>query len=95
MKVVTEGEKINKEDFPQIVERIFNICKVDDTFDLKDSIQEKEALTSKLIQTLEKKESLYSKVSKIREDLQRRVYDLNERNVQLQESLLRELGSEL
>jgi len=95
LKVVTEGEKITKEDFPQIVERIFNICKNDDTFDMKDTIKEKEKLTSILIQKLEKKESLYSKVSKIREDLQRRVRDLDEKNLEMQSSLLGELGSEL
>lgn len=95
MKIVTEREKINKEDFPLIVERIFNVCKNDDTFDMKDTIQEKEKLASRLIQKLEKKESLYEKVSKIRKDLQRRIQDLDQRNIELQESLLGELGSEI
>ena len=94
LKVIIERERISQEEFPQIVERIFDICKTDPTFNMKDSVQDKEKYTSKLIEKLEKKESLYDKVSKIRKDLQKRVKDLDEKNFDLKESLLRELGSE-
>ena len=94
MKVIIEREKISQEEFPQIIERIFDVCKNDPTFDMKDTFQEKEQYVSELIKKLEKKESLYDQVSRIRKDLQKRVTDLDEKNFEMTESLLRELGSE-
>jgi len=94
VKVIIERERISQEEFPQIIERIFDVCKNDPTFDMKDTFQKKEEYVSKLIEKLEKKESLYEQVSRIRKDLQKRVTDLDEKNFELTENLLGELGSE-
>lgn len=96
MEIISESHNLEtKELLPQILLRIFSICKTDSNFPLKERIKEIEGEVSTLQNKLKRQTSLLNKSSIIQEDLQKRVDILDHKNFDMKSRLLEELGSEI
>ncbi len=96
MEIISESHNIeSKELLPQILLRIFSVCKTDPNFPLKDRIKEIEGEVSTLRAKLKRQTSLLNKSASIKEDLQLRVNSLDHKNFDMRSRLLEELGSEI
>ena len=96
MEIVSESHNLEyKELLPQILLRIFSICKTDVNFPLKDRIKEIEGESRVLQNKLTRQTSLLDKSSVIQADLQKRVNMLEQKNFNVKSRLLEELGSEI
>jgi len=85
----------NKELLPQILNRIYAICKKDSSFHLKDELQSSEIKSETLQKKINKKTTLLEQSQIILEDLQKRNNKLKNNNDELRATLLESLGSEL
>jgi len=96
MEIISESHNLEtRELLPQILLRIFSVCKTDPNFPLKDRIKEIEWEVSTLRAKLKRQTSLLNKSSGIQEDLQKRVDMLDRKNFDTKSRLLEELGSEI
>lgn len=96
MKIETTGEKINTiELLPQIVERIFFICKQDPNFSLKDELEITENKILEVKQKIDKQDNLLTQSNELIKNLKNRITILDEQNSKKQIELLESLGSEL
>ena len=96
MEIISESYNLEtKELLPQILLRIFSVCKTDPNFPLKDRIKEIEGEVSTLRAKLKRQTSLLNKSASIQEDLQLRVNSLDQKNFDIRSRLLEELGSEI
>ena len=96
MEIISESHNLeSKELLPQVLLRIFSVCKTDPNFPLKDRIKEIEREVSTLQDKLRRQKSLLDKSSSIQEDLQKRVNTLDHKNFDVKSRLLEELGSEI
>jgi len=96
MEIISESHNLeSKELLPQVLLRIFSVCKTDPNFPLKDRIKEIEREVSTLQDKLRRQTSLLDKSSSIQEDLQKRVNALDHKNFDVKSRLLEELGSEI
>ena len=95
MKIIGESVAIeNKELLPQVIQRIFSVCKTDSNFPVK---HESKALNGKVLELKEKtlkQMEVARKARNSREELMRRIADLEERNEEVKTELLDFLGSE-
>ena len=96
MKIVyPEKKPISKELLPQIVERIFAICKTDSNFPLKSKMtnidDELSAIKSKII----KQEKLLNDSKNLTSNVISRLSNLRNSNQELRDRLLESLGTEL
>lgn len=88
--------KSQKNNFlPEVVNRIFAICKTDPSFPLKNQIEDIDLELDAIHLRIEKQENLLEKSKELKKDLQKRITILEENNLSLQEELLEALGSEL
>jgi len=95
MEVISESLQIeNKDVLPQILMRIFAVCKADPSFPLKAKMQlvEGEALT--LESRIEHQKVLIKNTTDLRDDLSKRLQMLRQENFEKRSRLLEELGSE-
>lgn len=92
-------ERVNKtypqEILPQIVKRIFAVCKNDPSFSSKDELQIMEHKISSLQQKIKRQEKLLEQSITIENDFKKRIRILDEQNEQKQTELLENLGSNL
>ncbi len=96
MEIISESHNLeHKELLPQILLRIFSVCKTDPNFPLKDNIKEIEGEANTLQNKLKRQTSLLDKSSVIQADLQKRVNMLEQKNFNVKSRLLEELGSEI
>ncbi|OQX93182.1 MAG: hypothetical protein B6I17_03855 [Tenericutes bacterium 4572_104] len=96
MKVVNETKKIvKKENLPQILERIFAVCKEDPNFYLKERIEETDNIINKLNIRIEKFDNLLKEAQSIKLNLKKRIENLDQKNEETKENILEELGSEI
>lgn len=96
MKVITENLKVeNKELFPQILMRIFSICKADKNFPLKDKINLVEKEIKILEGQLNKKDTVLEETGKLRDNLSSKLQEIRQSNFELKSKLLEELGSDI
>ena len=96
MKVVNETKKIvKKENLPQILERIFAVCKEDPNFYLKERIEETDNKINKLNIRIEKFDNLLKEAQSIKLNLKKRIENLDQKNEETKENILEELGSEI
>ncbi len=96
MEIISELHNLeSKELLPQILLRIFTICKTDPHFPLKDQIQDIEGEVATLQRRLNRQSSLLEKTSVLEEKLKVRVDTLEQNNFELKSKLLEELGSEI
>lgn len=96
MEVFSESLKIeNKEMLPQILMRIFSVCKADPSFPLKEQINSVEGEVDALNVKIAKNEKLLTQTNSLRDDLSNRLQNIRQRNFELKSRLLEELGSEI
>lgn len=96
MKIISESNNVEfKEMLPQIMMRMYAVCKNDPSFHLKTQVVEVEKKVSVLNRQLEKKEELLQKSNEIHDDLKKRLDDIEQKNYELKSRLLDELGSEI
>jgi hypothetical protein len=84
----------HEELIPQIIKRIFAICRNDDHFALKDDIQQLSDDHKELQKKLNSKESMLAQSREVKKDLLRRISVLEHDNESLKSQLLEEMGSE-
>jgi septal ring factor EnvC (AmiA/AmiB activator) len=96
MEVINESLYFeNKDMLPEILMRIFSVCKADPHFPLKSRIDEAEEKVDSLNAKIERQKVLVDKTIKMRDDLSNRLQTLRQENFELKSRLLEELGSEL
>jgi len=96
MKVeIPEQKEIGKEMLPQIVNRIFSICKADENFPIKKELKTIDDLIESLEIKAERQDSIVIQSLEIKKNLEARLSDVEEKNFELQSRLLETLGSEL
>lgn len=96
MEVISESFKIeNKDQLPQILMRIFNVCKADPSFPLKSQIDSIEDEAAIITEKIEKQDKILDQTIELRNDLSQRLQDLRRQNFELKSRLLEELGSEI
>jgi vacuolar-type H+-ATPase subunit I/STV1 len=96
MEIISESHNLeSKELLPQVLLRIFSICKTDPNFPLKDKIIEIEGEVDALQRKLERQTELLKKSEEIHNELKDRVSTLNQKNYETKSRLLEELGSEI
>lgn len=95
MKIENINQPVNtKELLPQVIDRIFSICKSDPTFHLKDELEIVENKMMSIRQKIEKQESLLRQSDELKKDLIQRIEILDDHNEQKQAELLELIGSE-
>ena len=88
-------KKTSKEMLPQVLERIFAICKTDPEFPLKEKLESVEYVIENLNKKIKKKDYLVEQGQKIQKDLDTKFELINNSNIKLREKILESLGSEL
>jgi len=92
---VVKDKKVNKEMLPQVITRIFSICKTDKNFPLKEQIGSIDVDISAIKRKLIKQSNLFKQSQELTHELNDRLNILEDRNAGLKERLLESLGSEL
>jgi len=96
MEIISESQNLeSKEMLPQILMRIYSICKTDPNFPLRQQVNEIEGEVDSLQAQLKKKADLLEKSNGIYNDLKKRLDDLEQKNYEMKTRLLDELGSEI
>lgn len=96
MKIETlENNQNHKELLPQIVDRIFSVCRNDPTFHLKNEMEIVENRMASLQQKIDKQNKLLEQSNELTKDLMQRLSILEDQNERKQIELLESLGSEL
>ena len=86
---------VTKELLPQIIDRIFSICKSDPTFHLKNELEIVENKITSNRTKIKKQHSLLKQSDELRKDIIQRIEILDDHNERKQIELLESLGSEL
>ena len=87
--------QLNKEMLPQIINRIFSICKTDTSFPLREKMREVDKEIEILKEKIRRQNGLFKQSKKLTFDLDERMQILENKNANLKERLLESLGSEL
>jgi chromosome segregation ATPase len=96
MQVINESLKTeNKDLLPQILMRIFSVCKADPNFPLKEQINSIERDMSGLQKKINHQNELLEQTLNLRDDLSNRLQSLRQSNFELKSRLLEELGSDI
>ena len=96
MEVICESlKKENKDLLPQILMRIFSVCKADPNFPLKHQMDGLEGEVDALTMKLSKQKKLIDQTLGLRDDLSSRLQKLRQENFERKSQLLEELGSEI
>ena len=94
MEIISESLSTeNKEVLPQIIQRIFSVCKTDPNFPLKNQIKSVDGKVSLLKEKVMKQMEIARRSKQTRDDLTERIGDLEERNDEIKNQLLDLLGS--
>lgn len=94
IEVLTQ-ENTHRELLPQIVDRIFAVCRNDPNFQLKDEMEIVENRMESLRQKIKKQELLLSQSNELSKDMMQRIEVLDNQNEQKQIELLESLGSDI
>jgi len=92
---VPAKENNHRELLPQIVDRIFAICRVDPNFKLKDEMEIVENRMESLRQKIAKQVELLQQSNELSKDLMQRLEVLEDQNEKKQIELLESLGSDI
>lgn len=90
-----EKKEVSKESLPQIVERIFAICKTDNNFPLKSRMTNVDENLTYIQSHIRKQEKLLEQSKSLSGNIISRLSNLKNSNQDLKEKLLESLGSEL
>jgi len=80
---------------PEIVNRIFSICKNDEYFPIKKEMRVAEDIVEELEKKKENQGAILIQSTELKKNLDERLHLLSENNFQLKSRLLETLGSEL
>ena len=94
MKIISESVTENKEMLPQVIQRIFSICKTDPNFPLNNKIKTVDGKVSSMKEKVMRQMQVARRAKKSREDLMDRITDLEERNQEVKDQLLDFLGGD-
>ena len=88
-------KQVNKEMLPQVINRIFSICKTDKNFPLREQMGgiDRQILIFK--EKIRRQNTLFKQSQKLTYNLNERMNILEDRNANLKERLIESLGSEL
>ena len=92
---ISEQKNSNKDLLPQIVDRIFSICKVDPSFHLKDEMEIIGNKIQSISNKIEKQDNLLKQSEHMKKELIQRIEVIDNDNGKRQAELLEALGSEL
>jgi cell shape-determining protein MreC len=96
MEVISESLQVeNKDLLPQILMRIFTVCKSDPNFPLKERINSVEGEVDTLKIKINRQKKLVNETVKLRDDLSNRLQLLRQENYELKSKLLEDLGSDI
>ena len=96
MEVISESLiDEHKDVLPQILMRMFAVCKADPDFPLKEQINTAEGETDALTLRIKKQKKLIKKTTEIRDTLSERLQQRRQENFEVKSRLLEELGSEV
>jgi len=94
MEIVTEDLKVEKKElFPQILMRIFSVCKNDKNFPLKEKINYVEVEISSLEEQIQSQNKLLNETKELRDSLSLKLQGVRQENFETKTKLLEELGS--
>ena len=89
MKIISESVATeNKEMLPQVIQRIFSVCKADPNFPLKHKIKNVDGKVSSLKAKVMKQLEIARRSKKTRDELVERISDLEDRNQEIKDELL-------
>ncbi len=80
---------------PQIIDRIFAVCKSDSTFQLKDELEIVENKILTLQRKIQRQDELLQQSLELKKDLTQRMNIIDEHNQRKKEELLELMGSEI
>ena len=92
---ICEKKKNSKELLPQILERIFAICKNDSNFELKDELINIEKNINEINQKISRQDNLLSQSELLKKDISNRISIIDSQNETKQIELLESISSEL
>ena len=96
MKVEILNEKpIQKEPLPQVIDRIFSICKTDPHFKLKVEMEQVEERNNSIKDKVKRQINLLEQSDTLTENVRKRIILIQLDNESRQSELLENLGSEL
>lgn len=96
MEIISESLQVeNKELLPQVLMRIFTVCKSDPNFPLKENIKSVEGEVVALQKKIKRQRKLVEETVNLRNDLSNRLQILRQENFELKSKLLEDLGSEV
>ena len=86
MKIINESLQIEtNEQLPKILMRIFSVCKVDESFPLKNKMESIEEEIDGLVNRIEKQKTLVDNTTQLRNELQHKVETQQERNFEIKD----------
>jgi hypothetical protein len=95
MQIITEELVVEKNElFPQILMRIFSVCKNDENFPLKEKINDVEEEIISLRKQIQKQGKLLEETRELRDNLSLKLQDIRQENFEIKRRLLEELGSD-
>jgi hypothetical protein len=92
---ILEEKKIKTEDIPQIIHRIFSICKQDHSFPYRKESEQLESEIKNLQKKIKMKEEVIKKVIVFESQMKKRLSDVQDKNLSIREKILEALGSSL
>lgn len=91
-----EIKRIKKHNLiPTVIDHIFTICKEDKNFNIKKNIEEVDNKLSNLNKKLSKQKSLIEQSNGIKEDLLKKMKNIDDESFKIKLRVLETLGSEL
>lgn len=96
MQVINENLATEKLDqLPEILMRIFSICKTDPNFPLKDKMKSIEVDANFIENKIIRQNEILNETVQLRNNLSERLQKIRQNNFELKSKLLEDLGSEL
>lgn len=96
MKVINESFKVdNKDLLPEILMRIFSVCKADPSFPLREKFEGLEEEANDLYKRIEKQDKILKEFIELRDNSSNKLQTIRQENFELKSRLLEELGSDI
>lgn len=96
MNVETIGQKnVSEKTIPEVIDRIFSICKVDPNFPLKNKVESIEFTIESMKRKIVKQGELFKKAKGMEQDITKRIAILDDDNFVKKANILESLGSEI
>jgi hypothetical protein len=92
---IIDEKKIKTEDIPQIIHRIFSICKQDHSFPHKKEMAGLDDESAAIKKKIKSKEEVIKKALKFESQMRNRLSEAQDQNLTKREKILESLGSEL